>query len=84
MQTDAGTARISGTKEIVLVTGHSHPQAFGPPNDPNTPDAISAQVNAVNEGISQNPNDTVLSNMAPLVLKTPSSVVKVFRNGVEE
>jgi hypothetical protein len=84
LQTDKGSdGRISGTNDIVLATGHSHPKAYGPDNDKYKQDAISLKVDGMNERIDQNINDTALSKMAPLIIKVPSSTVRVFRNGKE-
>ncbi|MCW9000280.1 MAG: Ig-like domain-containing protein, partial [Kangiellaceae bacterium] len=43
--------------------------------------ATGCNIGAANEQIAGNPNDINLSRLAPLVIKTPSGAVKVFRNG---
>ncbi len=55
----------------------------GPSSAPYKPDEFSAKINSINEGIAQNPADISLSKAAPMVLKTPSGAIKVFRNGAQ-
>jgi RHS repeat-associated protein len=60
------------TNEIVLVTGHGHPQ------DP--AGGILNSTDRANESIRNNNFDRQLSRVAPAVIKTPSGRIRVFVN----
>jgi RHS repeat-associated protein len=67
--------QVRRTSEIVLVTGHGHITDTGS-GGLNT-------LNRANESITNNPDDQVLSTIAPAVIKTPSGVIRVFINKKE-
>ncbi|MEL7025352.1 MAG: RHS repeat-associated core domain-containing protein, partial [Pseudomonadota bacterium] len=68
--------RVAGD-EVLLATGHTHPKSDHDMR------AVRNARNRSNEDIQGNRVDIQLSFSAPMVIKTPSGKLKVFRNGVE-
>ena len=68
------------TTQHLLVTAHSHPQAFGPSHDQNNPNGASRKIDEANEYLKQNPDDTFVLQFAPVVIKTPTGAVREFRS----
>jgi len=63
--------------EVVLATAHSHPKANRAGGLQQRQEAD--RLDRLNEGISRNNGDRRLSSIAPVVIKTPSGKVEVFR-----
>ncbi len=63
--------------EILVATAHSHPRTASAGNYASQ--RAARQIDRMNENISRNTDDLDLRAHAPVVLKTPSGRVRVFR-----